>query len=97
VRFRISNTGEVAGQEVAQIYVRDLHSSEPRPLKELKGFRKVMLAPGEEVTVQLELPASAFAFWSNAIHNWLVEPGDFEILVGSSSRDIRLKSQLHLN
>jgi beta-glucosidase len=97
VRFRISNTGSVAGQEVAQLYVRDLHSGEPRPYKELKGFRKVYLAPGEHTTVQFELPCSAFAYWSTAIHNWLVEPGEFEILVGSSSRDIRLKNQLHLN
>ena len=97
VRFRISNTGSVAGQEIAQLYVRDLHSGEPRPYKELKGFRKVYLAPGEHTTVQFELPCSAFAYWSTAIHNWLVEPGEFEILVGSSSRDIRLKNQLHLN
>lgn len=97
VRFRISNTGNMAGQEITQLYVRDLHSSEPRPYKELKGFRKVRLAPGEHTTVQFELPSSAFAYWSTAIGNWLVEPGDFEILVGSSSRDIRLKNQLHLN
>jgi beta-glucosidase len=97
VRFKISNTGTVAGQEIAQIYVRDLHSSEPRPFKELKGFRKVSLAPGEHTLVQIELPPSAFAFWSTKMDNWLVEPGDFEILVGSSSRDIRLKSQFNLN
>jgi beta-glucosidase len=97
VRFRISNTGNITGQEIAQLYVRDLHSSEPRPHKELKGFRKVQLAPGEHTTVQFELSSSAFAYWSSAIRNWLVEPGDFEILVGSSSRDIRLKNQLHLN
>lgn len=97
VRFRISNTGSVAGQEVAQLYVRDLHSGEPRPYKELKGFRKVHLAPGEHITVPFELPCSAFAYWSTAINNWLVEPGEFEILVGSSSRDIRLKNQLPLN
>ena len=97
VRFRISNTGNITGQEIAQLYVRDLHSSEPRPYKELKGFRKVHLTPGEHTTVQFELPSSAFAYWSTTIGNWLVEPGDFEILVGSSSRDIRLKNQLHLN
>lgn len=97
VRFRISNTGSMAGQEIAQLYVRDLHSSEPRPYKELKSFRKLHLAPGEQVTVQFELPSSAFAYWSTTIGKWLVEPGDFEILVGSSSRDIRLKNQLHLN
>ena len=97
VRFRISNTGNMTGQEIAQLYVRDLHSSEPRPYKELKGFRKVHLTPGEHTTVQFELPSSAFAYWSTTIGNWLVEPGDFEILVGSSSRDIRLKNQLHLN
>ncbi|MCR6653344.1 MAG: glycoside hydrolase family 3 C-terminal domain-containing protein [Cellvibrionaceae bacterium] len=97
VRFRVSNTGNVAGQEIAQVYVRDLHSSEPRPFKELKGFRKISLAPGEQTGLQFELPSSAFAFWSTKVDNWLVEPGDFEILVGSSSRDIRLKSQLNLN
>lgn len=97
VRFRVSNTGNVAGQEIAQVYVRDLHSSEPRPFKELKAFRKISLAPGEQASLQFELPSSAFAFWSTKVDNWLVEPGDFEILVGSSSRDIRLKSQLNLN
>lgn len=97
VRFKITNTGNVAGQEIAQLYVRDLHSSEPRPFKELKGFQKVSLAPGEQTTVQLVLPPQAFAFWSSNVRNWLVEPGDFEILVGASSRDIRLKSQLHIN
>lgn len=96
VRFKITNTGNVAGKEIAQIYVRDLHSSEPRPLKELKGFQKVSLAPGEQTTVQMILPPQAFAFWSTGLRNWLVEPGDFEILVGASSRDIRLKSQIHL-
>ena len=90
VRCTITNSGVHAGQEIVQIYVRDLHCSVPRPLKELKGFRKIHLAPGAQEQIHLQLKRDAFAFWSPHTRSWKVEPGDFEILVGSSSRDIRL-------
>ena len=88
----ITNTGTVAGAEVAQLYVQDGHSSVPRPEKELKGFAKVSLAPGEKKTVTIGLNARSFAYYSPEKHGWVVEAGDFGILVGSSSRDIRLKA-----
>ncbi|MCU0486417.1 MAG: glycoside hydrolase family 3 C-terminal domain-containing protein [Anaerolineales bacterium] len=94
--FKIKNTGAVAGKEVVQLYVRDLESSLFRPDKELKGFAKVELAPGEETEVSLTLDQRAFAFYDTGSQDWIVEPGDFEILIGASSRDIRLTANLHL-
>jgi beta-glucosidase len=78
----------VAGKEVVQLYVRDVQSSLPRPPKELKGFRKVSLQPAESATVAFTLDSRAFAFYDPDEARWVVEPGEFEILVGSSSRDI---------
>jgi beta-glucosidase len=92
VECDITNTGTRPGAEVAQLYVRDAHSSVMRPEKELKGFAKVSLAPGETKTVSIGLNARSFAYYSPEKHSWLVEAGDFGILVGSSSRDIRLSS-----
>jgi beta-glucosidase len=96
VRCKITNTGAMAGQETVQIYVRDLQSSEPRPLKELKGFKKIHLAPGAQEQLQIRLKSDAFSFWSEAKRGWTLEGGEFEILVGSSSRDIRLSSLVNL-
>jgi beta-glucosidase len=90
VTFKIRNTGAVAGQEIAQVYVRDVESSVFRPVKELKGFAKVALQPGEETLVTILLNPRAFAFYDTVLKDWTVESGDFEILVGASSRDIRL-------
>ncbi|SPE55708.1 Glycoside hydrolase, family 3 domain protein [Verrucomicrobia bacterium] len=82
----VKNTGKRAGSEVVQLYVRDLVSSVTRPIKELKGFRKVFLAPGETRTVVLDIPPEALAFYD--LHmKFTVEPGEFEIMVGNSSRD----------
>jgi beta-glucosidase len=94
--FKITNTGAVAGQETAQLYVRDLQSTAFRPDKELKGFAKVALQPGEETEVTLTLGPRAFAFYDAGSKDWVVEAGDFEILVGASSRDIRLAATLHV-
>ena len=88
----ITNTGTVAGAEVAELYVQDGHSSVMRPEKELKGFAKVSLAPGERKTVTIGLNARSFAYYAPDRHGWRVDAGDFGILVGSSSRDIRLKA-----
>jgi beta-glucosidase len=92
VECDVANTGTVPGAEVAQLYVQDSHSSVQRPEKELKGFAKVSLAPGETKTVRMGLNARSFAYYSPEKHSWIVEAGDYGILVGGSSRDIRLKA-----
>jgi beta-glucosidase len=96
VSFKIQNTGERNGKEIAQVYVKDLHASQFRPNKELKGFAKVELEPGQESWVNIELDRRAFAFYDDRRHNWIVEEGEFEILVGASSRDIRLSATVHI-
>jgi len=88
--MKVKNTGAIAGQEIIQLYLRDVESSVYRPEKELKGFAKVSLEPGEEKTVTIELNERSFAFYNPDSHAWQVESGKFEILVGASSRDIRL-------
>lgn len=92
VSFDIKNIGSVPGAEVAQIYVKDIESTIYRPEKELKEFRKVYLEPGEKKTVKVTLNKRAFAFYNVLVNDWTVESGDFEIMVGASSRDIRLSS-----
>ena len=89
--LNITNTGKVPGSEIVQLYVGDCASSLPRPLKELKGFAKVSLQPGETCRVEFILDSRAFAFYDPDRKGWVVEPGIFEIQVGSSSRDIRVK------
>ena len=96
VSVRVKNAGDVAGKEVVQLYVRDLESSVTRPLKELKGFEKILLQPEEETTVTFTLGKRAFAYYNTDINNWYVESGDFEILVGGSSQAIALKAQVHV-
>ncbi|MBS1875185.1 MAG: glycoside hydrolase family 3 C-terminal domain-containing protein [Acidobacteria bacterium] len=85
----VRNTGQRAGAEVVQMYIRDKVSSVTRPVKELKGFRKVFLAPGETATVALDITPDRLAFW-NVDMQYVVEPGEFEIMVGASSRDCDL-------
>ena len=94
VSFKVKNTGDVFGGEVAQLYVADKESTIFRPVKELKGFKKVFLNPGEEATVTLELSKRAFAFYNVKLGDWMVESGEFDILVGASSRDIRLSKTI---
>ena len=96
VSLKVRNTGARAGAEVVELYVHDGHSSVDRPAKELKGFRRVNLAPKESQTVRFTLDHDAFAYYSTAKKDWVVEPGQFEILVGASSRDIRLKSAVNV-
>jgi beta-glucosidase len=76
--------------------VGDPECSVPRPVKELKGFKKVFLKKGEAQTVTIELDKSAFSFWDPETKKWTLEPGKFNILVGSSSRDIRLNDTITL-
>ena len=92
VTFTIKNTGDVAGSEIAQVYVAKPESKIFRAPKELKGFVKIHLEPGEEKKVSVELDDRAFAFWNTATENWCVESGEYKILVGASSRDIRLEA-----
>ncbi|NMB69482.1 MAG: glycosyl hydrolase [Chloroflexi bacterium] len=97
ITFKVRNTGNRPGKETAQVYVRDVDSTAFRPQKELKGFVKVELQPGEEKQVTIELNRRAFAFYDVAQRDWIVEAGDFDILVGASSRDIRLSTTLRLD
>lgn len=91
VDFMLENTGDASGSEVVQLYVRDVESSVIRPMKELKGFERVMLQPGEKKSVTLSLQKKDLSFWDEATKAWKAEPGEFEVLIGSSSRDIKLK------
>ncbi|SFH56447.1 beta-glucosidase [Lachnospiraceae bacterium NLAE-zl-G231] len=91
VSVDVTNTGSMAGKEVVQLYVSDVESTVIRPVKELKGFDKVDLQPGETKTVTFTLGKRAFAYWNTQIHDWHVESGKFRILVGKSSRDIQLE------
>ncbi|MEN8118649.1 MAG: glycoside hydrolase family 3 C-terminal domain-containing protein, partial [Bacteroidota bacterium] len=88
VNIDVTNTGKVAGAEVAQIYVQDVEASVFRPKKELKGFEKVFLNPGETKIVSVELDMFAFSFYCEKEHDWKLEPGEFNILAGNSSRNI---------
>jgi len=91
VTVTVTNTGERAGSEVVQVYVRDVESTVYRPAKELRAFAKLHLEAGEARKVTVRLDRRAFAVWDVASHSWLVEAGEFEVLVGSSSVDIRLR------
>ncbi len=91
VECDVTNKGARAGAEVVQLYVEDGHSRVQRPAKELKAFAKVALAPGETKTVKLALTPRSFAYYSAEAHSWRIDAGSFGILVGSSSRDIRLR------
>ncbi|WP_163537965.1 glycoside hydrolase family 3 C-terminal domain-containing protein [Gracilibacillus sp. YIM 98692] len=96
VKVTVKNTGEVAGKEVVQLYVKDVDSSVIRPEKELKGFEKVALQPGEAKEVSFTLDKRAFAYYNVELQDWHVETGDFEILIGKSSQDIVLKDSIHV-
>jgi beta-glucosidase len=87
----IKNTGTREGSEVVQLYISDLKSSLPRPLKELKGFEKVNLKAGEEKVVSITIDKDALSYFDPTKHSWVAEPGDFEALIGSSSSDIKSK------
>lgn len=94
VSVKIKNTGKLKGKEVVQLYVRDVESSVIRPEKELKGFEKVELAPGEEKEVMFVLNKRAFAYYDTELKDWYVESGEFEILIGKSSREIVLREKI---
>ena len=90
VTVTVANTGAVAGAEVVQVYVRDVEASVARPVRELKGFVKVSLEPGESRQVTVTLDQRAFSFWSELLGRWVVEAGEFAVEVGHHSRDLPL-------
>ncbi len=91
VSVTVKNTGKLFGQETVQLYIADKQSSLPRPVKELKDFRKVALQPGESATVTFTIGSDALAFFDADKHQWVAEPGEFEALVAASAADIRGK------
>ena len=94
-QFEIENTGKVAGAEVTQLYVHEKSPALTRPEKELKGFKKVFLKPGEKQTVSIPLKKAAFEYYDDAKKFWVADDDSFEILIGSSSRDLRLRDSFH--
>jgi len=96
IRFVLKNVGNIKGSEVVQIYVRDIQSSVDRPVKELKGFEKVSLNPGEGRLVEFIIDKTSLSFFDPKSKEWIAESGEFEILIGSSSEDIRLKGKFTL-
>jgi beta-glucosidase len=97
VTVTVSNTGQVDGAEVVQVYVQDVESTVARPVRELKGFAKVSLPAGSSRSVSIELDQRAFAFWSIRHGRWAVEQGDFVIAVGPNSRDLPLTETITID
>jgi beta-glucosidase len=97
VSFDVTNTGSVAGAEVAQLYVSDPSAKTDRPERELKGFQKVRLDPGQTKHVTLTLDARAFSYWDDAAHKWTIDPGKFTLLVGDSSENTSLHADIELH
>lgn len=96
VQLTVANTGSVEAAEVVQCYVHDVESTVYRPEQELKAFIKVLLKPGVETTIDFTLDKSAFSFYDVGHSSWIMEAGDFEVRIGSSSRDIRQRATLNL-
>ncbi len=96
VSFKVKNTGAVDGAEIAQVYVNDVESTIYRPVKELRGFKKVFLKAGEEKEISITLDKRAFAYYNVNIGDWHVESGEFKVLVGASSRDIKLEATINV-
>ena len=90
VTFRVTNTGDRRGKEVAQLYVGDRAATVARPVRELRAFAKVDLEPGGTTVVEFALTARDFSYWSTRLGDWVLEGGEFELSVGASSRDLRL-------
>jgi len=96
VEVQIKNIGRREGAEVVQLYIQDVRASLPRPVKELKGFEKVTLRPGQAKVLRIDLDARSMSFYDPAQKRWIIEPGQFKVLVGSSSRDIRLTGEFEV-
>jgi beta-glucosidase len=93
----VANVGDMPGQEVVQLHVRDIDSSVSRPVRELSGFVKVGLEPAESKRVSMDFSSRDFSFWPVRTHKWVLEAGRFEIPVGASSRDLRLSEILSID
>jgi beta-glucosidase len=96
VSLSVRNSGSRAGAEVIELYLHDAHSKVERPIQELKGFRRVSLEPGGTQVVSFTLDQSAMSYYSTEKKVWTAEPGEFDVLIGSSSRDIKLKGSFDL-
>jgi beta-glucosidase len=98
VSFEITNSGSVPGAEVSQLYIAadEATSSIQRPKKELKGFRKTYLQPGETRRVEIPLDRFTTSFWDEELHCWSSERGAYRVLVGSSSKEVLLEGNLHV-
>jgi beta-glucosidase len=97
VTFDVTNSGTREGADVAQVYVSDTHSKVPRPAKELKGFARIDLKPGETKTSTVTLDRRSFSYYDVAAKQWRADPGEFNVLVGRSSQDIELRGSLTLS
>jgi len=95
ITLDVMNTGKVKGDEVVQLYLNDMISSTSRPVKELKGYEKISLEPGEKKTVTLKLFPEDLSLFNRDMH-FVVEPGSFQVMIGSSSNDIRLKGEFEV-
>ncbi|NOU47217.1 MAG: beta-glucosidase BglX [Bacteroidales bacterium] len=95
ITFQLKNAGNLAGEEVVQLYLKDCFGSVVRPVKELKDFQKLMLQPGESKTIAFDIDKEKLSFYNNDL-KWVAEPGEFELMIGSSSADIRLKDKFEL-
>ena len=93
ISVNVKNTGPIAGDEVVQLYVHDVECSVVRPTKELRGFERISLNSGESKTVTMTVPGEKLSFYDEKTHKFIVEPGTFEVFVGSSSEDIRLQGK----
>jgi beta-glucosidase len=96
VTFNVKNTGKQEGAEIVELYITDVHCSVERPAKELKGFRKVFLKPGETGSVEFTIDKNSLGFYDTNTSAWKYEPGEFKVLIGSSSQDIKLQSKFIL-
>ena len=92
----IKNTGKYKGDEVVQFYLQDMEASVKVPIRQLKRFKRITLKPGEKKTVTFSLPASELSFYDIETNDFIVEPGGFEIQIGSSSQDIRLSEKFRV-
>jgi len=96
VRITVQNTGRRSGAEVVQLYVRDLAPKVDRPVRELRGFKRVVLKPGQSTVVTLPIDSRAFHYWDTAAHAWRANPGSYALEIGSSSRDLRVRTVVTL-
>ena len=97
IKIPVTNIGKREGAEVVQMYIMDKESSLPRPLKELKGFKKIKIAPGKTSEVTFTIGKEALSFYDPVRHEWVAEPGKFQVLIGSASDDIRSSATFALD